>query len=91
VGRLMRRVKAHDGYVSDVAFMPDGKGLLSGDWDSCLRYWDVSSLYNPGPRIHARSQTIDDSHLLNSGVEDGFSLSENSQGTRFVCSIPSVI
>jgi WD40 repeat protein len=33
-GQLMRRVKAHmDGWVTCVAFMPDGKGFVSGGWD----------------------------------------------------------
>jgi len=27
-----------------IAFMPDGKGLVTGSWDKTLKYWDVSSL-----------------------------------------------
>ena len=43
-GQLMRRIKAHSWYwVNDVAFMPDGKGLLSGGGSGLLKYWNVSS------------------------------------------------
>jgi len=41
-GRLMRRTKADMGCVEDVAFMPDGSGLLSGG--DTLKYWDVCNL-----------------------------------------------
>jgi WD40 repeat protein len=69
VGHLVKRVGSHT-LVYDVAFMPDGKGLLSGGRDSCLWYWDLSSLYPPGPRIRARSQAVDRSHRLVSRVEE---------------------
>jgi WD40 repeat protein len=32
-GQLMRRAHAHKDSVYSVAFMPDGKGLVSGSWD----------------------------------------------------------
>ena len=60
-GQLMRRLKAHTEWVNDVAFMPDGKGLLAGSNDSTLKYWDISTLYTP--RLEARSQTRDNSHV----------------------------
>ena len=35
----------------DVAFTPDGRGLVSGSEDSTLKYWDVSCLADgPGGR-----------------------------------------
>jgi len=35
--------------VWDVAFTPDGRGLVSGSADETLKYWDVSRLANePG-------------------------------------------
>ena len=43
-GQLMRRVRAHVAWANDVAFMPDGKGLMSAG-DKTLKYLDVSSLY----------------------------------------------
>ena len=37
-GQLSRRVPARGHWVTDVAFMPDGKGLISGSFDRTLRY-----------------------------------------------------
>jgi WD40 repeat protein len=42
-GQLTRRVKAHTSVVFDVAFTPDGEGLMSGGMDRILKYWDFSS------------------------------------------------
>ena len=37
--------------MRDVAFTPDGRGLVSGSLDGTLKYWDVSCLANgPGGR-----------------------------------------
>lgn len=47
-GTLFRRVKAHTDWVCAIAFMPDGKGLLSGSSDTTLRYWDLSSFSTTG-------------------------------------------
>jgi glucose repression regulatory protein TUP1 len=44
-GQLVRRVKAHMGWANDIAFMPDGKGLMSAGEDKTLKYLDLSSLY----------------------------------------------
>jgi WD40 repeat protein len=52
LGRLVRRVRAHVDLVNDIAFMPDGKGLISGGRDMTLRYWDVGFLK---ARFDARS------------------------------------
>ena len=30
MGRLIRRVKVHTEWVNDIAFTPDGRGLMSG-------------------------------------------------------------
>src|SRR5260221_5709104 len=43
-GQLMKRIEAHMHLASCVAFMPDGKGLMSGGLDHKLRYWEVSAL-----------------------------------------------
>jgi len=40
--------------VSSVAFTPDGHGLVSGSFDSTLKYWDVSHLSN-GPSGRPKS------------------------------------
>jgi WD40 repeat protein len=57
-GQLMRRVKAHMDSVTCIAFMPDGKGFVSGGWDKTLKYWDISSL--DATRFRARSLTRND-------------------------------
>lgn len=42
-GRMIQNWNAHEHYISDVVFMPDGKGLLSCG-DGKVTHWDVSSL-----------------------------------------------
>jgi WD40 repeat protein len=55
---MYRPVDEKDESPSDwancVAFMPDGKGLVSGGSDCKLRYWDVSSL--DSTRFQTRSR-----------------------------------
>src|SRR5262249_35904632 len=33
----------HKGWVTDVAFSPDGRRVLSGSWDTTARLWDLES------------------------------------------------
>ena len=41
--------------MCSVAFIPDGRGLVSGGTDKTLKYWDVSHLANgPGDRPNSR-------------------------------------
>ena len=43
-GKLLRTIVAHrEGGVSSVAFAPDGRSVLSGGWDSAMRWWDVAT------------------------------------------------
>jgi eukaryotic-like serine/threonine-protein kinase len=42
-GRLVRKLKGHDGYVMCLAFSPDGKTLATGSLDNTVRIWDVAS------------------------------------------------
>jgi WD40 repeat protein len=39
--KLVRKWKAHDREVCDVAFMPDGRGLVTGSGDETLKYQDL--------------------------------------------------
>jgi len=53
--QLLRRMKSHgDSLMYPLAFMPDGKGLVTPSL-----YWDVRSLYTP----RCRSHTLDDSRV----------------------------
>jgi len=65
-GQLVRRIKAHADFANAVAFMPDGKGLVSLGWDYRLRYWDVSFL--DFIRFRGRSQTMENSHRETPGT-----------------------
>lgn len=38
-GKLIRTYSGHDSWVSAVAFMPDGKHLISASWDRTIRIW----------------------------------------------------
>jgi WD40 repeat protein len=36
-----RTLTGHSGWVTAVAFSPDGKRLASGSWDQTVKFWDV--------------------------------------------------
>ena len=40
---LNRTIEGHTGWVTAVAFSPDGKRLASGSWDQTVKLWEVSS------------------------------------------------
>src|SRR6266852_4546482 len=40
---LDRTLKGHTGWVTTVAFTPDGQRLASGSWDRTLRFWRVTT------------------------------------------------
>jgi WD40 repeat protein len=42
-GRSLRSWKAHEGYISNALFLPDGKTLLTGGSDQAVRFWDVAT------------------------------------------------
>ena len=45
----------------DVAFTPDGHGLVSGSLDKTLKYWDVSRSANgPGGRLNSPGAPMHD-------------------------------
>jgi len=43
-GHLLDKWYGHQCVVLNVAFTPDGKGLVSGSGDGAVKYWDVSLL-----------------------------------------------
>ena len=54
-GELLETLQGHTYRVWDVAFTPDGRGLVSGSHDNTLKYWDISRLANgPGGRRNPR-------------------------------------
>jgi WD40 repeat protein/putative methionine-R-sulfoxide reductase with GAF domain len=40
---LDRSLKGHSGWVTTIAFTPDGKRLASGSWDQTLKLWELST------------------------------------------------
>ena len=40
---LERTLKGHSGWVTSVAFSPDGQRLASGSWDQTVKFWEVST------------------------------------------------
>ena len=38
-----RTVNGHSSWVTSIAFSEDGQQLVSGSWDSTVKFWDVSS------------------------------------------------
>jgi len=57
-GQLLRRIKSHgDKFIYNVAFMPNGKGLVTAGLNGSL-YWDVRSLYTT--RCHAKTRPVDE-------------------------------
>jgi WD40 repeat protein/cytoskeletal protein RodZ len=40
---LARTLRAHDGWVTGVAFSPNGQRLVSGSWDGTMKFWEVPS------------------------------------------------
>jgi WD40 repeat protein len=40
---LERSLKGHSGWVTTIAFSPDGKRLASGSWDQTVKLWELST------------------------------------------------
>jgi WD40 repeat protein len=51
-GQLVGTLRGHTDWVRSVAFMLDGKGLVSGSEDNTSKYWDMSllSTLRPGEK-----------------------------------------
>ena len=69
-GELLETLRGHTYPVWDVAFTPDGRGLVSGSADRKLKYWDVSRLANgpsgqENPRGTSERSTLDGKQDVN--------------------------
>ncbi len=64
-GPLLRQLRGHDFYVSEVAVLPDGRRAISGSLDRTLRIWDLRTgetlrvLRGPSGMVEALSITPD--------------------------------
>ena len=53
--REIRQFAAHDMYVSELSFSPDGRMLASGGGDNAIRLWEASTGREIGPSVSNRS------------------------------------
>lgn len=42
---LDRSIRAHAGWITSVAFSPDGRRLVSGGWDQAVKLWEVPTAH----------------------------------------------
>jgi WD40 repeat protein len=42
-GQIVQRLEGHGGWVRGCAFLPDGRGVVSGDWGGEVFVWDRKS------------------------------------------------
>jgi WD40 repeat protein len=85
-GQLMRRVTMCTDWFTDVAFTPDGEGLITAGLGMTL--WDISSLNASGFR--ARSETMNDSNREASELEEQ-PQPEREFSSQEVCSLYSCL
>jgi len=77
---LDRTLKAHTGWVTGVAFRPDGQELVSGSWDRTLKFWEVST----GEQVKAVSDRVKEVQALAFSRDGRLLATENSSNTATV-------
>ncbi len=71
---LDRTLKAHSGWVTGVAFSPDGRRLVSGSWDRTVKFWEVST----GEELGAIASKMKEVQALAFSRDGHFMATENS-------------
>jgi WD40 repeat protein len=74
---LDRTFKAHKGWVTAVAFSPDGLRLATGSWDRTLKFWEVST----GEQLGAVANDMKEVQTLAFSRDGHWLATENSSDT----------
>jgi WD40 repeat protein len=74
---LDRTFKAHNGWVTAVAFSPDGGRLVSGSWDRTVKFWEVST----GEQLGAVTNDMKEVQSLAFSRDGRWLATENSSDT----------
>ena len=91
---LDRTFKAHNGWVTTVAFTPDSQRLASGSWDRTVKFWEVSTgeqlgaVANDMKEVQSLAFSRDGHWLATENSSDTTSLRDPSSGKE-IRSLPS--
>ena len=91
---LDRTLKAHSGWVTGVAFSPDGKRLASGSWDRTVKLWQVSTgdqlstVAGKMKEVQSLAFSRDGRWLATENSSDGVSLRDPTTGQE-ILELPS--
>lgn len=77
-GRELRRLRGNKDMVSDAAFSPDGRFLISGSYDGSVRLWDLTT-----NRFNADVREFPADYQRPKAPDNAFSLSPD--GRHFAC------
>ncbi len=74
---LDRTLKAHSGWVTAIAFSPDGQRLASGSWDRTVKFWEVTS----GEQLSIVASKMEEVQSLAFSRDGHWLATENSSNT----------
>ncbi len=77
---LDRTLKAHSGWVTGIAFSPDGKRLASGSWDRTVKFWEVAS----GESLNTVANKVKEIQSLAFSPDGRWLATENSSNTAIL-------